>query len=97
MVDPANVELCMYCLLGAVTCEESRDELTLTAAALARDLADTQCHDAAVELLDAATRDAVTRLDASDLDADSFARALRCLASLHDRIGSVLRPSALPA
>lgn len=85
----------MYCLLGAVTCEESREELTLTAVALTRDLADTHCHGAAVELLDAATRDAVIRLDASELDADSFASALRCLASVRERVDSGLRLAAL--
>ena len=85
----------MYCLLGAVTCEESRDELTLTAMALTRDLAEIHDYGAAVGLLEAANRDAVSRLDASDLDADSFASALRCLASVRERVGSGLRPAAL--
>jgi hypothetical protein len=83
----------MYCLLGAVSCEQSRDELTLTAITLTRDLADMHCHDAAVELLEAATRDAVTRLDASDLNADAFARALQCLASLREQIDWEVRPT----
>lgn len=98
MVDPTVVELCTECLLGAVVCEESRDELRLTATALTRELIDTHGHAAAVELLEAANRGAVTRLDSSDLDAGSFTRALRCLALLHERVesGLAVAETALP-
>ncbi len=90
MVEAEVVELCTDCLLGAATETESRAELAMSAIALARDLADTHDHADAVELLEAATRGAVARLDVSDLDAEAFGNGLRSLAAMHDMVGAQL-------
>jgi len=43
VLDPAIAESCTHSPLGAVTCEESDDELALTALALTHDLAGLIC------------------------------------------------------
>ncbi len=90
MVEPEIVQLCADCLIGAATETECNAELALTAIALARDLADAHPHADAVELLEAATRSAITRLDASDLDTHAFGDALRRLASLRAMVDAQL-------
>jgi hypothetical protein len=90
MVQPEIVELCADCLVGAATETDRSAELALTAIALARDLADAHPNADAVELLEAATRRAITRLDASDLDTHAFGDALRQLANLRAMVDTQL-------
>jgi len=80
-LDAAVVELCARCLADAATDDSADRDLALSATALARDLADTQRGEAP-RLLDTAWRRALAYLECSDLDARSFATALRRLASL---------------
>ncbi len=79
----------MHCLAGAAVYEGTDGDLALAATALARDLADTHGSQAAA-LLDAASREAVAHLDASELGADSFAAALRRVARIRDRVDELL-------
>jgi hypothetical protein len=89
MLDPAVVDDCMQCLVGAAVYEGAEADLSLTARALARDLADTQNGHAAA-LLNAAAHAAARYLDASDLGTDAFAAALRRLASIRARVEAML-------
>jgi hypothetical protein len=89
MLDPAVVEECMYCLVGAAVHEGDEADLVLTATALARDLADMQKGQAAALLAASAPR-AARHLDASDLGTDAFAAALRRLASIRSRVDAIL-------
>jgi hypothetical protein len=89
MFDPDVVDLCMHCLVGAAVHEGPDADLSLSATALARDLADThRVH--AIPLLDAAAHAAVRYLDASELGAAGFAAALRRLSSLRGHVHAKL-------
>jgi len=89
MLDPAVVHDCMHCLVGAAVYEGAEADLSLTARALACDLADTQNGHAAA-LLNTAAHEAARYLDASDLGTDAFAAALRRLASIRARVEGML-------
>ncbi|MGA2012815.1 MAG: hypothetical protein ABSH51_20085 [Solirubrobacteraceae bacterium] len=91
MLDTATVELCARCLADAAAFEGDDSDFALTATALTRDIADTH-PGGREELLDAALRAAVPHLDDSDLDAPSFAAALRRLAGFR---GAAHRPAAV--
>ena len=89
LLDPAVVEECMHCLVGAAAYQGAETDVALTSTALARDLADTQ-NGQAVALLDAAAHKAGTFLDASDIGTDAFARARRRLTSIQSRVQAML-------
>ncbi|HTX10006.1 MAG TPA: hypothetical protein VME22_15410 [Solirubrobacteraceae bacterium] len=89
MPDPAVVEECARCLVGACLYDGADADVALTATALARDLADTKGAQAPA-LLDAAARGAAAHLNASDLGADAFAAALRRLSRIQARVDAAL-------
>jgi len=93
MLEAAVVDECMHCLVGAAVYEGAEADLVLVATALARDLADTQGGQAPA-LLSAAAYDAVAYLDASDLETEAFAAALRRLSSVRTRVAAMLVDSA---
>lgn len=84
--------MCAQCLADAAAYDGADADLTLSATAFARDLADTHRADATT-LLRAAARAAIAYLDRSELDARSFAIALRRLATLRDASGAKLAPA----
>jgi hypothetical protein len=94
MLDAVVVAVCARCLAEAATYDAPEGNVGLVATALARDLADTHCADAEA-LLGAATRAAAAQLDASDLDAGSFAAAMRCLERTRDRVDRKLRAATI--
>jgi len=89
MFDPAILEACTQCLVGAAMHDGGEIDLRLGATALARDLADTHGREAG-RLLDEAAKQAVSCLDASDLSAAEFAASLRRLSSLRARVDATL-------
>lgn len=93
MSDAALVELCARCLADAASDDGPDDDLTFSATALARDLLDTLGSGAAA-LLAAASCEAGAYLDASELDARGFARALRRLAGLRAGVATRLAAAA---
>jgi len=94
MLDAAVVAVCAQCLAEAASYEGDEGNVMLVATALARDLADTHGAEAGA-LLEAATRAAGAWLDASELEAGSFAAALRCLARIRERADAKLRGGAI--
>jgi hypothetical protein len=93
MLDNDALALCVECLADAAIAARSPIDLRLTAVALARDLTDAGWTvDDATELLDAACAGAIAFVDASALDRDAFAAALRGLAALRaDVRGELVR------
>jgi hypothetical protein len=93
MLDAVVVAVCAQCLAEAARNDGDEGNVALVATALARDLADTHGADA-LALLGAATRAAALRLDISELDADSAAAALRCLAGIRAGVSTKLSVGA---
>lgn len=96
VVDAEVIELCAGCLAGIAASEGSDEDLALAATALATDLGATH-RAAAAPLLEAASREAVMLLDASDLDGHAFATALVRIAQLRLRVGEKLPRGPRPA
>ena len=95
MPDAAIVAVCGQCLAEAASNAADEGDVVLVATALARDLADTHDGADAEAVLGAATRAAAAWLDSSELDADSFAAAVRCLERIRDRVDTKLRTGAI--
>lgn len=81
MLEADVVELCSRCLVVAAIHQGEPDDIDLYATALARDLTYANAAEAA-DLIKAASSDAISVLDASDLNAHEFNTALRRLTQI---------------
>jgi hypothetical protein len=89
MLDPAVVDECTRLLAGAALYEGTEADVMLTAAAFARDLADTHSG-RATGLLDTAARQSAALVRAAELEIEPIAAALQRLAAIRHGVETIL-------